>query len=146
MPLQNPYNDPTAGREGRTLSDGTVDYTSPYTQPGVVASEQETQGSFDKARGQGPQKPGAMENGAAGAAQTAANGGSADQVVSSGLIASGNPYAMAAGLTLSAVNANQQAEYQRQVAQREAELQTQQRLIKSSNEAVSAYDRMRNLV
>ena len=63
-----------------------------------------------------------MKGAASSAAKTAARGGSAGDVASSALMASGNPYAMAAGLGLSVLSGiserkaqERQAEYQNKV-------------------------------
>ena len=63
------------------------------------------------------------KSGAMGAAQAAAGGGDAGDIVSSGLIASGNPYAMAAGLALNVLSSGSKAEAAQEQARRQREQQ-----------------------
>lgn len=62
------------------------------------------------------------QKGMMGAAQTAAQGGGAMDIVNQGLMASGNPYAMAAGLGLSAANAIVQGRNKRAQEKYQAEV------------------------
>jgi hypothetical protein len=139
--LQNPYKTKPYG----VLPDGTVDFTA-YDDPrGVVESGKATQSEFDAARGNSPTSSEYGDVTKAGVS-TLAKGGSATDAGANMLVASGNPYAMAAGLGLAAFSANQKQQKAYQEAQLEAQQATQQRMIQSSNTAIAAYDRMRNLI
>lgn len=145
----NPYGPQRA----KTLSDGTLDFTAYQTaQPGVVESGANTQEYFDGRRsgelqaGQAAPAPSAGAKAGVAAAQSAISGGGAEDVAATGLIATGNPYAIAAGLGLSAFSANQKAQQAQKQAEYMAKLQHQQKMIESAREGASAYDRMRNLV
>jgi len=70
-----------------------------------------------------PQAPAtATEKGMAGAANAVSKGGGGMDVISQGLMASGNPYAMAAGLGLSAANSIVKGRNERAQQRYEAEL------------------------
>lgn len=141
MSLENPYRSKPYG----VMSDGTIDFTAYDDMRGTVESGKTSQGDFDKARG--VENPSSEYGDVTKAgAQTLANGGNAVDAGTNMLIASGNPYALAAGLGLATFSANQKAEKEYEEAKLKAKQDAQQRSIQSSNSAVAAYDRMRNLI
>lgn len=141
MSLENPYRSKPYG----VMSDGTVDFTAYDDMRGVVESGKTSQGDFDKARG--VENPSSEYGDVTKAGvQSLANGGTAADAGTTMLIASGNPYAMAAGLGLATFSANQKAEKQYKEAVAQEEQNARNRSIQSSNHAVAAYDRMRNLI
>lgn len=107
-------------------SDGVLDLSGPI-ESGVVESGQMTQDEFDIASrekggvNEGLELPNKIDWKEAGlsAAKTAAKGGSGEDVVSSGLMATGNPYAIAAGLALSTISSAQKAKQQRRMKEYE---------------------------
>jgi hypothetical protein len=105
-----------AGLGENSLED-VVDLSGPIA-PGVVGSGDMTQGQFDLAsRETGganeglemPSKGPDYGKSALAAGKTAAKGGNAMDVAGAGLMATGNPYAMAAGLGLMTLSGAQKA-------------------------------------
>ena len=64
-----------------------------------------------------------------GAAKTMAEGGSAEDALTQGLVASGNPYAMGAGLGLSVLSAKRKKEDAHREAKAKAENERRQRQV-----------------
>ncbi len=89
---------------------GVADESGPI-EKGVIESGQSEMS--DLTQNDVPGKPsGSASDGAVGAASTMAKGGSATDAVSAGLIASGNPYAMGAGLGLQTMSTLKKQEQQ----------------------------------
>lgn len=117
---------------------------------GVVESGKTSQKDFDAGRAD----PVASDSGLGGigagtlaaGGKKLAEGGSAEDALTAAAFASGNPYAMAAGLALGAFNANQKAKYQYKVAVAEAEQQQRDNIYKSARANQAASDRMKNLI
>ena len=113
---------------------GVVDLSGPI-EPGVVESGKMTQNQFDVASKQEGGANAALNNtsgmdykaGGIGAAATLAKGGSVGDALGTGLVSTGNPYAVGAGLGLMALSSIQKAkqeqkqeEYKNKLAQVEA--------------------------
>lgn len=114
---------------------------------GVVESGEVSQVDFDSARGTiEPQAQSFNGMGAMGGAGKAmAGGGGAEDAVAGGLMASGNPYAMAAGLALSAYNQNSKEKYAVEQENVQREVNHRKSMYDSARANQQAYERMRNI-
>jgi hypothetical protein len=72
-----------------------------------------------------------MKAGGMSAASTAAQGGSGADIASSGLMATGNPYAMAGGLALGVISSGQKRKASEKKAEAQAEMQRRQNVMQA---------------
>lgn len=133
----------------KPMDAAVIDESGPI-EKGVVERGDISQKGFDEARGNvySAEASPSFDGGAAGgaAALSAAKGGSTDDVVTSGLMASGNPYAMAAGLGLAAFNADTKAKNEQNAREAAANNEQRANMASSARANIDAYHRMRNIL
>jgi len=97
------------------------------------------EGQIDSSEsGSGSTGGSATKKGMAGAAKSLGGGGSNDDAVGDGLMASGNPYAMAAGAALKVASAKRSRDYKEDLAVYSAQEERKKRLINALTTAAQS--------
>lgn len=142
----NVYRQPADALTRAAGGPSEVDFNKESPFKAQEMQEEQAPPVADKPAPEAPVAEDIYKTGAVAGAKTVAEGGSAEDAASAGLIASGNPYAMAGGLALSAFSANQKQKYAQQSAEAAADYAQVQSMEKSARTNQEAYHRMRNLV